>query len=212
MLEWENRELKRANEIQRRASAVKSRRTWSSGAQPALGGGFHICRDLARLRLDCLRHRRLRQAHRRLAGRQCAQHRVCPRCPRAAHWPNLEAVDFASLDWVDCFNHQRLLGPIGPIRRLRPNNTSMPHPPSLSRRHDSNPRASGIPGAIQKGGRAVRGSGSLRVVGDAAEPLRIRCSSATTVTRRLPMKRRNDAAAAGSRQFHRPGNSSYVRR
>lgn len=30
-------------------------------------------------------------------------------------WSNLEAVEFATLDWVDWFNHQRLLGPIGHI-------------------------------------------------------------------------------------------------
>lgn len=30
-------------------------------------------------------------------------------------WRHLEAVEFATLDWVDWFNHQRLLGPIGDI-------------------------------------------------------------------------------------------------
>lgn len=30
-------------------------------------------------------------------------------------WPNLQAVEFATLDWVDWFNQQRLLGPIGDI-------------------------------------------------------------------------------------------------
>lgn len=30
-------------------------------------------------------------------------------------WPNLEAVEFATRDWADWFNHQRLLGPIGHI-------------------------------------------------------------------------------------------------
>lgn len=34
---------------------------------------------------------------------------------RRGPWPNLEAVEFATLDWVDWFNHQRLLGPIGHI-------------------------------------------------------------------------------------------------
>lgn len=36
---------------------------------------------------------------------------ICRRGP----WPNLEAVEFATLDWADWFNHQRLLGPIGHI-------------------------------------------------------------------------------------------------
>ncbi len=30
-------------------------------------------------------------------------------------WKNLEAVEPATLDWVDWFNHRRLLGPIGDI-------------------------------------------------------------------------------------------------
>jgi putative transposase len=30
-------------------------------------------------------------------------------------WNNLEAVELATLDWVDWFNHRRLLGPIGDI-------------------------------------------------------------------------------------------------
>jgi putative transposase len=30
-------------------------------------------------------------------------------------WKNLEAVELATLDWVDWFNHQRLLEPIGNI-------------------------------------------------------------------------------------------------
>jgi transposase InsO family protein len=32
---------------------------------------------------------------------------------RKGPWPHLEAVEFATLDWVDWFNHRRLLGPIG---------------------------------------------------------------------------------------------------
>ena len=28
-------------------------------------------------------------------------------------WPDREAVEPATLDWVDWFNHKRLLGPIG---------------------------------------------------------------------------------------------------
>jgi putative transposase len=32
---------------------------------------------------------------------------------RLGPWRHLEAVEFATLDWVDWFNHRRLLGPIG---------------------------------------------------------------------------------------------------
>ena len=34
---------------------------------------------------------------------------------RAGPWRSLEAVEFATLEWVDWFNHRRLLEPIGNI-------------------------------------------------------------------------------------------------
>jgi transposase InsO family protein len=34
---------------------------------------------------------------------------------RRGPWRNFEAVEFATLDWVDWFNHRRLLEPIGNI-------------------------------------------------------------------------------------------------
>jgi transposase InsO family protein len=34
---------------------------------------------------------------------------------RRGPWRTLEAVEFATLDWVDWFNHRRLLAPIGDI-------------------------------------------------------------------------------------------------
>ena len=34
---------------------------------------------------------------------------------RRGPWRNLEAVEFATLEWVDWFNNQRLLEPIGCI-------------------------------------------------------------------------------------------------
>jgi len=30
-------------------------------------------------------------------------------------WRNLDAVEYATLEWVDWYNNQRLLGPIGDI-------------------------------------------------------------------------------------------------
>ncbi|MGF6267241.1 transposase InsO family protein [Paraburkholderia youngii] len=30
-------------------------------------------------------------------------------------WPNLQAVEMSTLEWVDWFNHRRLLEPIGNI-------------------------------------------------------------------------------------------------
>ena len=32
---------------------------------------------------------------------------------RRGPWRSLEAVELATLEWVDWFNHRRLLGPIG---------------------------------------------------------------------------------------------------
>ena len=34
---------------------------------------------------------------------------------RRGPWRSLEAVEFATLDWVDWFNHRRLFGPIGHV-------------------------------------------------------------------------------------------------
>lgn len=34
---------------------------------------------------------------------------------RRGPWRHLEAVEFATLEWVDWFNNRRLLGPIGDI-------------------------------------------------------------------------------------------------
>jgi hypothetical protein len=39
---------------------------------------------------------------------------------RRGQWQSFEAVDFATLIWVDWFNHRRLLEPIGNIRRPKP--------------------------------------------------------------------------------------------
>ena len=36
---------------------------------------------------------------------------ICRRGP----WRHLEAVEFATLEWVDWFNQRRLLGPIGHV-------------------------------------------------------------------------------------------------
>jgi len=44
-------------------------------------------------------------------------------------WRHLEAVEFATLDWVDWFNHRRLLEPIG----------DMPHRCGLTKRRPPGP-------------------------------------------------------------------------
>jgi hypothetical protein len=54
------------------------------------GGGFHVCRDVAGLRLRGLRHRRRRPAHRRLAGATHAS--LVP--PRRASFSGLQVTPF----------------------------------------------------------------------------------------------------------------------
>ena len=34
---------------------------------------------------------------------------------RRGPWKNMEAVEYATLEWVDWFNHRRLLEPIGNV-------------------------------------------------------------------------------------------------
>ena len=52
--------------------------------ESALGRGLHVRRDVARLRLRRVRHRRLRAADRRLARVGVAAHRLRARCARAS--------------------------------------------------------------------------------------------------------------------------------
>lgn len=151
-------------------------------AQPALGGGSHLCRALAWLCLRGLRDRRVLAPDRGLAvciasaNRPSARcigaglhdrarqklaglihqwdkgllvpvdplHRAAARGPertfggqcrglvtewaggighrlykstwairRRGPWKQLEDAEFATLEWVDCFNYRRLLGPLG---------------------------------------------------------------------------------------------------
>lgn len=51
------------------------------GPEQALALRLHLCRDLGRLRLCRLRHRRLCPSHRRLAGEQDRPCRLRSRCP-----------------------------------------------------------------------------------------------------------------------------------
>jgi len=55
-----------------------------SSAEPALGVGLHLCRDLDRVRLRSLRHRYLRQADRRLASQQDGRCQLSARRPEAS--------------------------------------------------------------------------------------------------------------------------------
>ena len=63
-------------------------------------------------------------------------------------WNSREAVELATLEWVDWFNHRRLLEPIGNIPPAEAEASYYQQLPSLLWQHDSNPTASGIPGAV----------------------------------------------------------------
>ena len=68
---------------------------------------------------------------------------------RCGPWRSFEAVEFATLEWVDWFNNRRLLEPIGISRPLKPRNCFTPRGSRCPWRRDSNQRASGDPGTVQ---------------------------------------------------------------
>jgi hypothetical protein len=66
---------------------------------------------------------------------------------RRGRWRTTEEVEFATLDWVDWFNHRRLLEPIGDIPPAeKPRQTSAPHWNSPQWPHNVNQIATGNPG------------------------------------------------------------------
>src|SRR3954466_13365090 len=67
---------------------------------------------------------------------------------RRGPWRNMEAVEFAPLEWVDWFNNRRLLEPIATSRRPRPKHATMLPSRRLLWRPHSNFLASGKPGAV----------------------------------------------------------------
>jgi hypothetical protein len=68
---------------------------------------------------------------------------------RRGPWRSLEAVEFASLEWMDWFNHRRLLEPIGNIPPAEAEHATMPKPRAPPWRRDSTQPASGKPDAVQ---------------------------------------------------------------
>ena len=53
---------------------------------------------------------------------------------RRGPWRNIEAVEFATLEWVDWFNHRRLLEPIGniPPAEAEVNFYAVPEQPAMA--------------------------------------------------------------------------------
>ncbi|GAB9171889.1 hypothetical protein BDS110ZK25_82900 [Bradyrhizobium diazoefficiens] len=67
---------------------------------------------------------------------------------RRGPWRSFEAVEFATLEWVDWFNNRRLLDPSETSRRPKPSNATTPCWNNQPRRHNLNQMASGKPGAV----------------------------------------------------------------
>ena len=69
---------------------------------------------------------------------------------RRGPWRSFEAVEFATLEWVDWFNHRRLLEPIGNVPPAKPKRAitiggRCPEP------RDPSQNASEKPGAVHSG-------------------------------------------------------------
>ena len=62
---------------------------------------------------------------------------------RRGPWRNAASVEFATLEWVDWFNHRRLLEPIGNVPPPKPKRATMRTPTSQLWQPDSNKIASG---------------------------------------------------------------------
>ena len=74
---------------------------------------------------------------------------------RRGPWRSFEAVEFATLEWVDWFNNRRLLEPIGNIPPAEAESATTPYWKSQPWQRDSNQTASGKPGAVQPPGRGA---------------------------------------------------------
>ncbi len=69
---------------------------------------------------------------------------------RRGPWRSFEAVEYATLEWVDWFNNRRLLEPIGNIPPAEAEEALLRHAGKARHgRVDSNEMASGKPGAVQ---------------------------------------------------------------
>ena len=64
---------------------------------------------------------------------------------RKGPWRTLEAVEFATLTWVDSFNTRRLLGPLGTSQQPSSRRSTMPRP----QWPDSTNSVSDDPGTVQ---------------------------------------------------------------
>ena len=63
----------------------------------------------------------------------------------------MEAVEYATLEWVDWFNHRRLLEPIGDVPPAELEAAYYRQRGASQGGPDSNQTVSGMPGAVQSG-------------------------------------------------------------
>ena len=68
---------------------------------------------------------------------------------RRGPWRSFEAVEFATLEWVDWFNNRRLLEPIGNIPPAEAEERYHATMKDVPKQPDPNQNASGKPGAVQ---------------------------------------------------------------
>ena len=67
---------------------------------------------------------------------------------RRGPWRSFEAVEFATSEWIDWFNHRRLLEPISNIPPAEASKTATPQWTKSPSQHNLNKSASGNPGAV----------------------------------------------------------------
>jgi putative transposase len=75
---------------------------------------------------------------------------------RRGTWRSFEAVEYATLEWVDWFNNRRLLEPIGNIRPPKPKQTSTQLWKLKQWPRKQSKSASGKPGAVHHAERSVK--------------------------------------------------------
>jgi len=86
---------------------------------------------------------------------------------RRGPWRSFEAVEFATLEWVDWFNNRRLLEPIGNIPPAEVRTTLLRHAGNNRPwRHNLNQMASGKPGAVHIADGDYKGQLALRIPAD----------------------------------------------
>jgi transposase InsO family protein len=110
--------------VNRQFKADRPNQLWvSDSTSPPPSRGQALRLHLAGLRLCRLRHRCLCPPHRRLARRPRYDNALAETInglfkTEVIHrktWKTCEAVELATLEWVDWSNHRRLLEPIGYI-------------------------------------------------------------------------------------------------